>query len=160
LFQSFVPPDNPVALAYRDASAPLVLDRRPGSSLVFAQLETTYLAGFYRLDPVFELHLKRVVDSAYRIRDIAPDAFHRSRYFIECFGATTLIDEIAFVVTLADGLSLSLFLGRAASSSEPIAPAEILTCQRLAPVIVRLARAHGWGLKNTARPIEGTPACW
>ena len=65
---------------------------------VFAGLDRAYLAGAYRLDPFYEMHLHRAGEGAYRLRDVAPDAFHRSRYFVEYYEETTLIDEIAFVV--------------------------------------------------------------
>lgn len=150
-------PDNLIVLGYRDAGPPLVLHRQSASPLVFARLETSYLAGAYRLDPYFELHLRRAHDGAYRIRDIAPDAFQRSRYFTEYFAATTLIDEIAFVLPLAEGLSLNLCLGRDAGSGRPFSAAEMAGCQRLAPVITALARQHWRGLEAGAGPVEDTP---
>lgn len=150
-------PDNLIVLGYRDTGPPLVLLRQATSPRVFARLETTYLAGAYRLDPYFDLHLRRAADGAYRIRDIAPDAFQRSRYFVEYFGETTLIDEIAFVVTLAEGTSLNLCLGRDAGSGRPFSLAEVAACQRHAPVVAALARAHWQGLAAGAGPVEDTP---
>ncbi len=111
LFRSLAQPDNLIVLAYRDAGRPVVLAQQEGHPRVFQRLEKTYLAGAYRLDPFFALHQRRAGDGAYRLRDIAPDAFRRSRYFVDYFGGTTLVDEIAFVVTLSEGLSLSLCLG-------------------------------------------------
>lgn len=151
-------PDNLIVLGYRDAGAPLVLTRQAASPRVFARLESTYLAGAYRLDPYFELHLRRAADGAYRIRDIAPDAFQRSRYFVEYFGETTLIDEIGVTATLAEGVSLNLCLGRDALSGRPFAPAEVAASQRLAPVIGALARAHWQGVAARAGPAEDTPS--
>ncbi len=101
LCQVLAAPDNLIVMGYRDAGPPLVLLSRAENPQVFARLQTGYLAGAYRLDPYFDLHLTRAGEGAYRIRDIAPDAFQRSRYFTEYFGATTLIDEIAFVLPLA-----------------------------------------------------------
>lgn len=158
LCRSLAAPDNLIVLAYRDAGAPLVLLHRAGHPRVFQRLETAYLAGAYRLDPYFALHLARAADGAYRLGDIAPDAFRRSRYFTEYFGGTTLVDEIAFVVTLADGLSLNLCLGRDATSGRGFAAAEAAACQRIAPVVAALARAEWQGLESEAGPAEDTPA--
>ncbi|MCU0903945.1 MAG: helix-turn-helix transcriptional regulator [Tabrizicola sp.] len=155
-------PDNLIVLAYRDAGPPLVLAHRAGHPRVFQRLESTYLAGAYRLDPYYALHLARSAEGAYRLADIAPDAFRRSRYFTDYFGATTLVDEIAFVVPLAEGLSLNLCLGRDASSSRAFSMAEAQSCQRLAPVVAALARAEWRGLEPGtgagAGLVEDTPA--
>lgn len=157
LFQALARQDNLIVLAYRDAGPPTVLARRAGHPQVFARLETTYLAGAYRLDPFFELHLTRAADGAYRVRDIQPDAFQRSRYFLEYFGATTLIDEIAFVARLSEGLSLNLCLGRDASSGRAFGPGEVAACQRIAPVIAALARTEWRDLDASEGPGEDTP---
>jgi DNA-binding CsgD family transcriptional regulator len=150
-------PDNLIVMAYRDAGPPLILLNRAENPRVFARLETGYLTGAYRLDPYYELHLARAKDGAYRIRDIAPDAFQRSRYFTEYFGATTLIDEIAFVLPLPEGLSLNLCLGRDARSGRAFTAAELAACERMVPVIAALARAEWRGLDRGAAQAEDTP---
>lgn len=151
-------PDNLIVMAYRDAGPPLVLLHRAANPRVFARLETGYLSGAFRLDPYFDLHLARARDGAYRIRDIAPDAFQRSRYFTEYFGETTLIDEIAFVLPLTEGLSLNLCLGRDAASGRLFSTKELAACRRMSPVIVALARAEWRDLEASAGPVEDTPA--
>jgi DNA-binding CsgD family transcriptional regulator len=148
LLAALVRPDNLVILAYRDNGPPLALYRRTLEPAVFAELDGTYLAGAYRLDPYFELHLDRVPDGAYRLRDVAPDAFHRSRYYIEYYHQTTLIDEITFVVWPVSGVSLNLSIGRDAASGRAFT----------APVIAALTRAHWRGIGSGAGPAEDTPA--
>jgi DNA-binding CsgD family transcriptional regulator len=157
LCQALANPDNLIVLAYRDAGPPLALLRRADNPRVFQRLETTYLSGAYRLDPYFELHMARAGDGAYRIRDIAPDAFQRSRYFTEYFSGTTLIDEIAFVLQLADGLSLNLCLGRDGRSGQAFAAADLLACARMVPVIAALARVEWRALERGAAQAEDTP---
>ena len=151
-------PDNLIVMAYRDAGPPLVLLHRAENPRVFARLEAGYLAGAFRLDPYYDLHLARAADGAYRIRDIAPDAFQRSRYFTEYFGETTLIDEIAFVLPLAEGLSLNLCLGRDAGSARAFSTEDLAACRRMSPVIAALARAEWRELEGSAGPVEDTPA--
>jgi DNA-binding CsgD family transcriptional regulator len=158
LCRSLAQPDNLIVLAYRDAGPPVVLLQRDGHPRVFQRLEATYLAGAYRLDPFFALHLTRAGDGAYRLRDIAPDAFRRSRYFVDYFGGTTLVDEIVFVVSLSEGLSLSLCLGRDATSGREFGAADVAACVRLAPIVSALARAEWQGLDSGAGPVEDTPA--
>jgi DNA-binding CsgD family transcriptional regulator len=158
LFLAVARPDNLIILAYRDAGPPLVLYRRFNQPQVFAELDRTYVAGAFRLDPYFDLHLQRAPDGLYRLRDIAPDAFHRSRYFIEYYDQTTLEDELTFVVWPEPGVSLNLCLGRDATSGRVFSPAEAECCQRLAPVVAALARAHWRGIAESAGPAEDTAA--
>lgn len=158
LFLALTRPDNLIILAYRDSGPPTVLYRRFGNPQVFSELDQTYVAGAFRLDPFFDLHLQRAPDGAYRLRDIAPDAFHRSRYFIEYYDQTTLVDEITFVVWPAQGVSLNLCIGRDATSGRVFSASEMETCQRLAPVITALTRAHWQGLSESAGPAENTAA--
>lgn len=141
-----VAPDNLIALAYRDAGPPQVFFRQSARPEVFAALDDTYLAGAYLLDPYHDLHVTRVPAGAYRLRDIAPDAFHRSRYFSDYYRQTTLVDEVAFIAYPAPAVSLNLCLGRDAASSQPFTVREVETCQRIAPVVTALVEAHWSGL--------------
>ena len=158
LFLALVRPDNLIILAYRDSGPPTVLYRRTGDPQVFAELDHTYIAGAFRLDPYFDLHLQRAPGGVYRLREIAPDAFHRSRYYLDYYEQTTLLDEITFVVWPAPGVSLNLCLGRDATSGRAFTPTEMETCQRLSPVILALAGLHWPGLAESVGPAEDTAA--
>lgn len=147
-------PDNIIVLAYRDALSPQVLFTQSDQPQVFSQLKNTYLAGAYLLDPFHDLHVNRVAAGAYRLRDVAPDAFHRSRYFIDYYQQTTLIDEITFVAYPHPDISLNICLGRDATTARPFGPQDVETAQRLAPVVVALAESH-WA--NLADP-GGAPS--
>ena len=145
-------PDNLVVLAYRDTGAPQLLYLQSDHPRVFAQLEATYLAGAYLLDPFYDMHRSRVAAGAYRMRDVAPDAFVRSRYFIEYYEQTTLIDEITFVAYPAAGVSLNLCIGRDATSGQIFLPSQAEACLRIAPIIVALAEGHWTGLTTPPTP--------
>lgn len=147
-----VDPDDLLILAYRDAGLPEVLYRRSDDPEVFARLEAVYLGGAYLLDPYHELHLSRVAPGLYRLSDVAPDAFHRSRYYLEYYELTTILDELTFVAYPAADVSLHVCLGRDASSGRPFAPREVEACRRLAPLVLALAERH-WA----ALPIEPGP---
>ena len=150
-------PDNLVILAYRDAGAPVVLYMQSDHPQVFAELNQTYLAGAYRLDPYYDLHRRRVHAGVYRMTDIAPDAFQRSRYFIEYYEQTTLVDEVTFVDYPSPGVSINLCLGRDGSTGRGFSAREMAACQRLAPVIGALANWHWASLARTSLPAEDTP---
>lgn len=158
MFQILARPDNMLVLAYSDGGPALELFRRAGNERVFARLQSTYLAGAFRLSPFYGLHLQRAQEGLYRLRDIAPDAFQRSRFHVEYFGQTTIIDELAFTVWLGAGLSLNLFLGRDGQSGKLFSATEIAACRRIAPVVAELARAQWPVPKLAAQPAEDTPA--
>lgn len=151
-------PDNLIILAYRSAGAPLVLYRQSDHPQVFAELDRTYLAGAYRLDPFYDLHLRRAPAGAYRIEDIAPDAFQRSRYFIEYYDQTTLIDEITFVAYPSPWVTLNLCVGRDASSRRAFTSRDVETCQRIAPLVAAICEPHWANLARATGPAEDTSA--
>ena len=146
-FRRCLMPDNLIILAYRDAGPPQVLFRQSDKPQVFAQLDSTYLAGAYLLDPFHDLHTSRVPAGAYRLRDVEPDAFHRSRYFREYYQQTTLLDEITFVLYPVPDVSLNICLGRDAASGQPFSARDVELCQRIAPIVTALAEAHWQGLR-------------
>jgi DNA-binding CsgD family transcriptional regulator len=131
--------DNLVILAFPKGAAPQVLFHKAADPRVFAQIETTYVDGAYLLDPIYELQLSGAAPGAYRLLEIAPDAFHRSRYFQEYYQQTTIQDEVGFVVYPRPGVGLTLCLARDATSGRPFSPRAIESCRRIAPVVAALA---------------------
>jgi DNA-binding CsgD family transcriptional regulator len=158
MLAAMVRPDNMLVLAYSDGGPALELFRRAGDERVFGKLQSTYMAGAFRLSPFYGLHLQRAEEGLYRLRDIAPDAFQRSRFYVEYFGQTTIIDELDFTIWLGAGLSLNLFLGRDGQSGKVFSASEIAACRRIAPVVAELARAHWPVPKLSVQPVEDTPA--
>ena len=150
LFRQLAAPDNLVFLSYRDAMPPQVLFTQSRDPAVFALLPTSYLAGAYLLDPFHELHLNGAAAGLCRLQQVAPDSFQRSRYYLEYYRETTILDELTYVVRPTPGLSLNLCLGPDRSSGRPFAAAEIAAARRLEPVVLALAERH-W-----ARLSEGT----
>jgi DNA-binding CsgD family transcriptional regulator len=149
--------DNLLVLAYRDGARPQVLYHQAGRAEVFAELETTYVAGAYLLDPFHDLHLHRAPAGLYRLLDIAPDQFQRSRYFREYYRRTTITDELTYVAYPARGVSLNICLGRDATSGTAFAAREVAVAQRIAPVVVALAERHWSGLQPTGDRAAGDP---
>jgi DNA-binding CsgD family transcriptional regulator len=141
-----VAPDNLIVLAYRDAAPPLVLFRHAQEARVFADLDSVYLAGAYVLDPYHDLHVRRAAPGLYRLADIAPDAFQRSRYMIEYYQATGILDELTYVAYPSPGVTLNLCLGRDVGSGRVFSARETEVAVRVAPVVVALAEAHWAGL--------------
>lgn len=152
-FRRAVGVDNLVVLAYSDSDRPQVLYRHTERPTVFGALDSTYLAGAYLLDPFYGLHQARVPAGAYRLMDVAPDAFPRSRYYLEYYRQTTLIDEVTFFAWPQPALSVTICLGRDAASGQPFGPRAVETCSRIAPIVAALAEAH-WADLAPPRPAR------
>ena len=150
-----VPCDNLIMLVYRDAGPPMVLYHQADDPKVYGQLESTYLAGAYLLDPYHDLHQSRVTAGLYRLRDIAPDQFQRSRYFLDYYRSTGLIDEVTFVAYPEPGLTLNICLGRDGTSGQVFSVPEVQTASRIAPIVTALAERHWAGLSGPPTPGAG-----
>lgn len=138
--------DNLVILAFPRDGAPQLLFQAAAVPDVFAQLGTAYLDGAYLLDPIYALQAAQAPAGVYRLADVAPDAFARSRYYQEYYRQTTILDELALLCYPRADLGLTLCLGRDAQSGS-VFPARALEAARhLAPVVLALARRHWAGL--------------
>ncbi len=159
MLQCIAAPDNLAILIYRHAGPMEVLYTQTEQPQVFAELRSVYTDGAYLLDPYYDLHLNRIAAGVYRLLDVAPDAFQRSRYFIEYYDRTRLVDELAFIAYPAEGVTLNICLGRDQSTGQPYTARQIEACRRIAPVVVALAERHWSGLKSgtgSSEDIVGT----
>lgn len=143
-------PDSVVGLAFAGDAPPVVLFRQARGARVFARLEAGYLGGAYLLDPFHALHLGGVAEGAYRLRDVAPDAFNRSRYYGEYYRDTTLLDEIVLLARPQPAMTLMLCLGRDATSGQGFGAADWAAAQEAAPVAAALAVRQWSGLAAQA----------
>lgn len=162
MFRRAIGADSTLMIAFRDAAPPQMLFRQSDRPAVFAALERVYLAGAYLLDPFHALHLARAPAGLYRLADVAPDAFLRSRYVQEYYRQTTLLDELTFVAYPRAGISVNINLGRDVVTGRGFSAREVEFCQRVAPVIVALAEGHWARLVGDAQaggpPVEPVTA--
>lgn len=162
LFQRAIGADSALILAFRATDPPQMLFRQSDRAAVFAAFGSVYLAGAYLLDPFHALHLSRAPSGLYRLADVAPDAFQRSRYVQEYYRQTTLLDELTFVAYPRADVSVHINFGRDVVSGRGFSPREVEFCQRIAPVVVALAEAHWSGLVAERRaagaPVEPVTA--
>lgn len=141
--------DNTTTLAYFQTRPPEILFTQARIVEVHERLETDYVSGTYLLDPFHELHVSRVPEGLYRLREFAPDHFHRNEYFASYYRGTTLIDEIAYVAYPAGGVSVHVCLGRDASSGRAFSARDMETAQRLSAIACGLIKKHWAGLTSS-----------
>ncbi len=134
--------DNVTILAYFPNQRPLSIMFESGQPKVHENISQVYLAGAYLLDPFHDLHINNAPAGVYRLSDIAPDKFRRNQYFLDYYGNTTMVDEVAFVSYPSEGISLHVCLGRDSNSNKRFSSRELATAQRIAPVVAALTVAH------------------
>ena len=89
------------------------------------------------------------------LADIAPDAFHRSRYYLEYYRQTTILDELTFIAYPAAGVSLHVCLGRDAASGRPFGAREVEACQRAKMATIAGGRIEWLGVEEGDRVEAG-----
>lgn len=154
--QTALAPDNLLILSYRGGHPPQVLHRWSQAHQVFQALDD-YLAGAWRLDPYLALHETRAAPGLYRLADLAPPGFRRSRYYLDYYRATTLVDEATVLARPAPDSTLMLCLGRDAASGRPFPASTLTEARRLGPVIAALAERHWSGDPDPPPAPAATP---
>lgn len=71
-----------------------------------------YLAGPYLLDPLYQLALRADKPSICRFREQTPDRFRSSQYYRQYCERTHLLDEMDFLLDVAERTTLVLVVGR------------------------------------------------
>ena len=100
-----------------------------------------YLEGPYILDPFFLASQDPGRRGLYRLSDIAPDRFYQGEYFKSYYGQTGLAEEIGYLVSASDNLTLVLSLMR---REKRFSAVEFRHLAALWPVVDAAARQH-WG---------------
>ena len=134
--------DNITILAYFQNQRPVPMMIAGHQPKVHENIKQVYLAGAYLLDPFHDLHTNIAPPGVYRLSDIAPDKFRRNQYFLDYYGNTTMVDELAFISYPAPGISLHVCLGRDSISNKRFSSRGLATARRIAPLVTSLAIRH------------------
>lgn len=134
--------DNVIVIVFVGTNVPDVLYRDVRGPDVFRYVAKQYLPGAYLLDPVYHFHLRRGTPGLYRLLDIAPDQFRRSRYFKWYYGRIGIIDEISVLLPIGDSMTITISLGKDSSSGQLFSSKAEEQFKQHEPVIISLLRAH------------------
>ena len=108
LIRSMLPFDHMLVLAYHRDRSPRILYANYSRPEVESLLPD-YLASSYLLDPFYHAHQAGVPEGLYRLRDVAPDHFRRSTYYLTHYRKAGLSDEVTFLNRVGrHGLTVSL----------------------------------------------------
>lgn len=142
--------DNFAIIAFFQSSSPQVLATHARDSRVFERIDSHYVKGAYLLDPFFRLHQTGAQDGLYRLIDVAPDQFQRNEYFKSYYANTTLTDELAFFASIAPGASITVCIGRDATTALRFSSRDHNAAKQVAPVVNALVRKN-W---SDIRPLQ------
>lgn len=134
--------DNYLVIAYRGEESPVVIYRSGTSESVYAALDSRYVSSLYVLDPFYTAHRGRLNSGCYRLKDLAPDKFTTTSYFLEYYKKTTLLDELAYFAYSADGWTYCICVGRDETSGKPFAKSSIAKAKELASVVVSILESR------------------
>ncbi|CUH52077.1 helix-turn-helix transcriptional regulator [Shimia marina] len=140
--------DNIAIIAFFQSCGPQVLMTHARDSRVFERIDSHYVKGAYMLDPFYGLHQKQAADGVHRLTEVAPDQFQRNEYFKSYYANTTLIDELAFFSRLSSSSSITVCIGRDATTGSRFSPKDYMTAQNIAPVVNALVKANWSGLTS------------
>lgn len=139
--------DNFAIIAFFQTSSPQVLATHARDSRVFERIDSHYVKGAYLLDPFYRLHQKGAADGLYRLTDVAPDQFQRNEYFKSYYANTTLTDELAFFAGLSPGSSITVCIGRDATTASRFSNRDNNAAKQIAPVVNALVRKNWSGIR-------------
>lgn len=134
--------DNIIVILYNGTERPVVAYSWIRGPDVFRYLERDYLPAAYILDPVYHFHLNQRRPGIYRLLDIAPDNFRRSRYFKWYYGRIGIIDEISVVLPVEDNTTITISMGRDGSSGQHFSARDEEGLRAHEPVIMPLLKKH------------------
>ncbi len=134
--------DNMTIVAFFKSQQPEVFLTQASEKRVFERMNSHYVTGAYLLDPFYSLHAADAADGMYRLSDIAPDQFHRNEYYKSYYQRTTLADEIAFFSSPTQGVSMTVCLGRDATTASRFSSRDLEQARQLAPVVNALVRQN------------------
>jgi DNA-binding CsgD family transcriptional regulator len=140
--------DNVVVIIFHGTTVPTVAYREIHGPDVFRHLEDLYLAAAYLLDPIYHFHLGRGQSGLYRLLDVAPDQFRRSRYYTWYYGRIGITDEISAVLTIGEMSTVTVSMGRDSSSGQMFTAKAEAGLRHHEAVILSLLKAH-WNAGGT-----------
>tara|TARA_B100000949_G_scaffold124006_1_gene109730 strand:- start:2509 stop:3318 length:810 start_codon:yes stop_codon:yes gene_type:complete len=149
---SCMPYDNVVVIVFDGSRVPVVEYRQTSGPDVFRFIESDYLTGAYVLDPVYHFHLERGSSGIYRLLDIAPDKFRRSRYYEWYYGRIGISDEISVILTVGAEMTVTVSMGKDGTSGDVFSVHDENALNAHEPVIRTLLEMHAASSVPLSRP--------
>lgn len=139
-----------MVMIYREQANPEMLcDNFTGSWR--ARGLTTYVAGYYLLDPFYVMSRSLDHPEVCRLGDIAPDGFLESEYHRAHYAAGRIGDEVNYLWPLESGVTLAVSLERS-EHCVPFGEADVTGMETIQPLLYVLACKHWSLVRQKAAP--------
>lgn len=139
-----------MVMIYREQANPEMLsDNFTGSWR--ARGLTTYVAGYYVLDPFYVMSRSLDHPEVCRLGDIAPDGFLESEYHRAHYATGRIGDEVNYLWPLEPGVTLAVSLERS-EHDVPFGDADIASMDAMQPLLHALACKHWSLVRQKAAP--------
>lgn len=111
--------------------------------------------GAYLLDPFYALFSNGAPEGFYRLKDLAPDNFYDSEYYLSYYTQTGLTDESGLLINLDEDHSILVSLGNRGEASTKTS--QLAALQAVLPVLSALChkqQSAGQGEINFSAPLD------
>jgi DNA-binding CsgD family transcriptional regulator len=132
-----------MVMIYRERASPEMLCENFTGSWRERGL-TTYVGGFYVLDPFYVMSRSLDHPEVCRLGDIAPDGFLESEYHRAHYASGRIGDEVNYLWPLEPGITLAASLERS-ENCVPYSDADVAHMEAVQPLLYALACKH-WSL--------------
>jgi DNA-binding CsgD family transcriptional regulator len=107
-----LPFSNMIVTIYPQSSKPFCLHAWLPNTRLHNHYQKHYLTNTYQLDPFFQICNQPFKTGAYFLKDVAPDRFFQSEYFLSYYRGSTMVDELCLISELNDGSTIHMSIGR------------------------------------------------
>lgn len=112
---------------------------------------TTYVGGFYVLDPFYIMSLSLAHPEVCRLGDIAPDGFLESEYHRAHYASGRIGDEVNYLWPLENGVTFAVSLERSEHCVR-FSDVDVRHLEAVQPVLYELTRKH-WSMVRSQTAI-------
>ena len=109
--------DNVISMIWTGPASPVVVYKDYRGSNVFRRLEEDYLSAAFQLDPFYRYHLDGAKPGSYRLLEISPDNFTRSKYYEWYYGDLGISDEITLFCPIGKQMTATVSIGTSTTSN-------------------------------------------
>lgn len=147
--------DSVVVLVFSGETTPISVLHKAYGHDVFDLLESDYLDASYLLDPIYQLHDQRGEAGIYRLTEIAPDHFQRSRYFKQYYRKIGMLEEVVIFLPVNEMTTITISLGKDNVSRTPFSRRVQKDLFQFENVIHELMRSDWERRKASNEPVSG-----
>ena len=151
-----LPFSNMIVTIYPQHNKPMCLHAWLPNTRLHNHYQKHYLTHTYQLDPFYQICTQPFKTGAYFLKDVAPDRFFRSEYYLSYYRGSAMVDELCLISELDDGSSIHMSIGRDSSlgrfnkiERQFLADIEVILCSLLSQ--------NGNHLLSSSQQVEDKP---